>query len=327
MASQGSKPPPKQIQIKNASVHPLVLLHVVDHFLRASISKRICGVLLGSIQRDGTAEVTNAFAIPFDEDRKTGVFYVDHQFVEEMAGMYKRVAAHEVILGWYHSEGEICGNDILIHQTFRAYTNNPLLLVVNVNDMTEELPCKAYLSKKTIAIHSVEEVDTFFNLDVTLVASVPEEVGVEHVLRDVQDQEHVATLTSEVRQKNIGLHVLRNRMNVIKEYLQSVQEGNMPLNQDILYLLQEIFNMMPDINTPVLRNSITKVMNDQSLSIYVASIVRAILSLDGLIVNREKFDTKAVQEKAKKEAEKKEEKEKKEEEEKEKEADKKKAEN
>lgn len=291
MAAIVNKPPPRALQIRSAAVHPLVLLHVVDHFNRATINKRICGVLLGSIQKDGTAEVTNAFAIPFDEDKKTGVFYVDHLYCEEMAGMFKRVTAHEVILGWYHSEGELCGNDILIHQTFRAYTDNPLLLVVNVKEMTEELPCKAYLSRKTVAIHSIEEVDTFYNLDVTLVASVPEEVGVEHVLRDVQDQEHVPTLGAEVNQKRIGLNVLKKRMNVIKDYLQSVQEGNMPLNQDILYLLQEIFNMMPDINTPVLRNSITKVMNDQSLSIYVASIVRSILALDGLIINREKFDT------------------------------------
>jgi hypothetical protein len=62
MAAIVNKPPPRALQIRSAAVHPLVLLHVVDHFNRATINKRICGVLLGSIQKDGTAEVTNAFA-------------------------------------------------------------------------------------------------------------------------------------------------------------------------------------------------------------------------------------------------------------------------
>lgn len=247
----------------------------------------MCGVLLGIIKRNGTVEVTNSFAVPFDEDKKSGVHFMDHSFAEQMYGMFKRVSAKEVIVGWYHSGGELYGNDIEIHQAFRKYTDNPVLLIVNVSHMSNELPVKAYLSKKTIGIHSVEEVDTFFNLDVTLVASGPEEVGVEHVLRDVQDQEHVPTLNEELRQKKIGLEVLRNRMAEIREYLVNVREGNMPLNQDILYLLQDVFNIMPDINTPRLKASLIRVMNNQTLSTYVASIVRSVLALDGLITNRE----------------------------------------
>jgi len=276
----------RKLIINSAAVHPLVLLSVVDHATRVQASKRVVGVVLGNVRADGVAECTNSFAVPFDEDKKSPAWFVDNNFAEEMARMFKKINAKETILGWYHSGGELKAKDIEIQHVFRKYTTNPLLLVVNVNASSHELPVKAYLSEKTIAVHSVEEEDTFVNLDVILEATGPEEVGVEHVLRDVQDVEHVPTLTEELRQKETGLAVLKERLSKVKSYLQDVHDGKLPLNQNILYVLQDLFNVMPDITNPRLKASLIKVTNDQTLSIYVASIVRTILSLDGLITNR-----------------------------------------
>jgi len=277
---------PRKAQIKKAGVHPLVLLSVTDHFNRTNIKKRVVGVVLGKIRSDGVAECRNAYAVPFDEDKKTGDYFVDHLFVQEMFNMFKRVNASETVLGWYHSGGEVKANDITVHQSFQQYCSNPLLLVINVNATSHELPVKAYLSEKAIAVHTTEEVETFTNLDVILVASPPEEVGVEHVLRDVQDMEHIPTLTMELQQKKTGLTILKERLTQIRSYLNDVVEGKLPFNQDILYLLQDLFNVLPDINDPRLKASMIKVTNDQTLSVYVASIVRTVLSLDGLIMNR-----------------------------------------
>lgn len=51
--------------IFQVTVHPLVLLSVVDHFSRVSKSqsvKRVVGVLLGSIKKDKTLDIGNSFA-------------------------------------------------------------------------------------------------------------------------------------------------------------------------------------------------------------------------------------------------------------------------
>ena len=102
-------------------VHPLVLLSVVDHYNRVArdTRKRVVGVLLGEASR-GTVQVTNAFggacaracavvlpasargarlltaalcAVPFEEDeRDPKIWFLDHSYVESMAGMYRRVA-------------------------------------------------------------------------------------------------------------------------------------------------------------------------------------------------------------------------------------------
>lgn len=56
---------------KTATVSPLVLLSVVDHFNRVSkdSKKRVVGVILGDNSTD-TIKVTNSYAIPFEEDEK-----------------------------------------------------------------------------------------------------------------------------------------------------------------------------------------------------------------------------------------------------------------
>lgn len=51
-------------------VHPTVLLSVVDHYNRIAkdTKKRVVGVLLGEYGDKGVLDVTNCFAVPFEED-------------------------------------------------------------------------------------------------------------------------------------------------------------------------------------------------------------------------------------------------------------------
>ena len=52
-------------------MHPLVLLSVVDHYNRTAkdTKKRVVDMLLGSVSK-GVVDVTNSFAVPFEEDDK-----------------------------------------------------------------------------------------------------------------------------------------------------------------------------------------------------------------------------------------------------------------
>ena len=51
-------------------VHPTVLLSVVDHYNRIAkdTKKRVVGVLLGEYGDRGVLDITNCFAVPFEED-------------------------------------------------------------------------------------------------------------------------------------------------------------------------------------------------------------------------------------------------------------------
>lgn len=89
------------------TVHPLVLLSVVDHFNRVSKTqsvKRVVGVLLGSMKNGKDLDIGNSFAVPFDEDEKDkNTWFLDMDYLESMYGMFYKVAAKEKIVGWYHT--------------------------------------------------------------------------------------------------------------------------------------------------------------------------------------------------------------------------------
>ena len=73
-------------------VHPLVLLNVVDHYNRVArdTKRRVVGILLGESDSSGRVDCTNSFAVPFEEDsRDKTVWFLDHDFLEEMAHMFK----------------------------------------------------------------------------------------------------------------------------------------------------------------------------------------------------------------------------------------------
>jgi 26S proteasome regulatory subunit N8 len=74
-------------------IHPLVLLSVTDHYNRVAkdTRKRVVGVLLGSKNRN-LVDVTNSFAVPFEEDLSNPtVWFLDHNFLETMFWMFKKV--------------------------------------------------------------------------------------------------------------------------------------------------------------------------------------------------------------------------------------------
>jgi hypothetical protein len=74
-------------------IHPLVLLSVTDHYNRVAkdTRKRVVGVLLGTRTKN-RVDITNSFAVPFEEDLSNPtVWFLDHNFLESMFWMFKKV--------------------------------------------------------------------------------------------------------------------------------------------------------------------------------------------------------------------------------------------
>lgn len=79
--------------IEKVVVHPLVLLSVTDHHNRVAkeSNRRVVGVLLGEHSK-GQLDVTNCYAVPFEEDeRDPSVWFLDHSYHESMFSMFKRI--------------------------------------------------------------------------------------------------------------------------------------------------------------------------------------------------------------------------------------------
>ncbi|KAJ4416696.1 proteasome regulatory particle subunit [Gnomoniopsis sp. IMI 355080] len=281
---------------RKVSVAPLVLLSVVDHYNRAastsSKNKRVVGVLLG--QNDGkTVRVSNSFAVPFEEDDKDpSVWFLDHNYVESMNEMFKKVNAREKLIGWYHSGPKLRASDLKINELFKRYTPNPLLVIIDVQPKEAGVPTDAYFAVDEIKDDGTTASKTFVNTASIIEAEEAEEIGVEHLLRDIRDVA-AGTLSTRVTNQLQSLQGLHLRLQNIQTYLQKVLDKKLPVNHVILGNLQDVFNLLPNLSTPTkgkgeseLSYALSVKTNDQLMAIYLSSLIRAITAFHDLIENK-----------------------------------------
>ncbi|XP_055353524.1 26S proteasome non-ATPase regulatory subunit 7-like [Paramacrobiotus metropolitanus] len=279
-----------EIVVKRVVVHPLVLLSVVDHFNRmknVGNARRVVGLLLGSLNHTtGELDVSNSFAVPFDEDEKNkSVWFLDHEYLENMYTMFKKVNAREKIVGWYHTGPKLNSNDLEINELIRKYNQNSVLVIIEVSPKKNELPAEAYIAVEEIRDDGTPVRVTFEHVPSEMGAEEAEEVGVEHLLRDIKDTT-VGSLSQLVSNQLSGLKGLRTQLGGIVSYLQKVQNKELPLKPDIINNLQDIFNLLPNINAPSFTDAMTNKTNDQLMVIYLSTMVRSILAMHNLIDNK-----------------------------------------
>jgi 26S proteasome regulatory subunit N8 len=268
-------------------VHPLVLLSVVDHYNRVSkdTNNRVAGVLLGSVHK-GVVDVTNSFAVPFEEDAKDpSIWFFDHNYVETMFGMFRRVAAREVIVGWYSTGPKIKKNDIDIHELFKRYLPNPVYVIIDVKPKDVGIPTDAFISIEEVQDEKSQPKLTFAHVASEMGALEAEEIGVEHLLRDVKDTT-VSDLHSSVSTRLTALKALRSRLSDIHKYLQDVVANKLSINHQILYNLQDVFNLLPGLQIQETQDAFITETNDTMLVMYISSIIRCVSALHNLINNQ-----------------------------------------
>ncbi|KAH9362194.1 hypothetical protein HPB48_002172 [Haemaphysalis longicornis] len=328
-----------ELAVSKVVVHPLVLLSVVDHFNRMGKighHDRVVGILLGSWKEKGVLDVSNSFAVPFDEDEKDkSVWFLDHDYLENMYSMFKKVNARERIVGWYHTGPNLHPSDIPINELVRRYCSTSVLVIIDAQLLSIGLPTEAYIAVEEVHDDGTPTTKTFEHVPSEIGAEEAEEVGVEHLLRDIKDTT-LGTLSQRITNQLMGLKGLQGQVHHIRNYLEQASSpgragavhragqnalairaweaaqkrrghkivvsrslllrvlsfavqvvlGNLPVNHTIIYQLQDIFNLLPDIGLQEFVKSLYVKTNDQMLVVYLASLVRSVVALHNLINNK-----------------------------------------
>lgn len=283
--------------IEDVTMHPLVLLSAADHYHRVArgTRKRVVGVLLGTVHK-GSVDCTNSFAVPFEEDsRNPAVFYLDHNYLESMLAMFRKVNAKEGVVGFYSTGPSIRPNDLRIHDIVRRFLPKncmtpPVFCIIDIRPDRQSLPTTSY--------KVVEEVSTkegqrqvklsFAHVPSSMGAQEAEEVGVEHLLRDINDPT-VSTVASLIKGKISGLSTLTEKLVECKDYLEACARGDCKVNPEIVANLQTILNLLPNLNTEDMVRAMLVKTNDMQMAIYLSALIRSVIALHDLINNRIRF--------------------------------------
>jgi 26S proteasome regulatory subunit N8 len=276
---------------RTVMVHPLVLLSVVDHYYRVAkdTRRRVVGVLLGSWKSNNTIlDVSNSFALPFEEDDKEpAIWFLDHNYLENMWAMFRKVNARERIVGWYHTGPRLQSSDLDINGVVKRFTPSPALVIIDVHHREIGLPTNAYMAVEETQLQGNASKWTFRHLPTEMTAEEAEDIGVEHLLRDVRG-DVAGSLNSRILSLVNSLQGMCNRLDMICRYLDEVAQGAYPVNQDILYNLQDVlFNASGLHGLDEGRLKALAVKGGDSLFVlYVASLIRSIIAVHNLITNK-----------------------------------------
>jgi 26S proteasome regulatory subunit N8 len=232
-----------------------------------------------------------------------------------MTSMFRKVSAREKLIGWYHSGPKLRASDLEINELFKRYTPNPLLVIIDVQPKEVGVPTDAYFAVDEIKDDGTTTGRTFVHTPSTIEAEEAEEIGVEHLLRDIRDVA-VGTLSTRITSQLQSLQGLHLRLRDIATYLKKVLDDELPINHAILGNLQDVFNLLPNLSTPTppptaasgaLQNgndhattpgavaaaqtselalAMSVKSNDQLMTIYLSSLIRAITAFHDLIENK-----------------------------------------
>jgi 26S proteasome regulatory subunit N8 len=273
----------------NVAVHPIVLLSIADHHSRVVQSvqkKRVIGILLGDEFR-GQVNVVQCFAVPFEEDpADSKVWFVDTNFIDDMYDLHRKVTLKERIIGWYSSKHTVSPNDLDIHHSMRRYTPQPVFITTDVGASDpHEIPVSAYIGVEIVRTDGHPMVTSFQNIPTVVDFLEIEEIGVEHLLRDIKDVD-VSAIGTTLTNSTHGLAALESRLKKISNYLGDVIAKKLPVDPEIIGIVQSIFNFLPNLVLPDTARSVMTESDQSSFEIFLGQLCRSVVVVHDLVNHR-----------------------------------------
>jgi len=216
--------------------------------------------------------------------------------------MFKKVNARERLIGWYHTGPKLHASDQEINDLFKRFIARPVMVIVDVREQAVGMPTDAYFAVEEIKDDGTETRKTFLHVPSAIEAEEAEEIGVEHLLRDIKDST-TTTLATRVSEQLSSLRGLQSRLSDIQKYLVEVAAGTMPVNHQIIYHLQDALNLLPDLSDPMTTQSFAASTNDSMLVVYLSSLLRAVIALHALVDNKATIGRAEMEEEEKREKE------------------------
>jgi 26S proteasome regulatory subunit N8 len=207
-----------------------------------------------------------------------------------MLTMFRKVNAKERVVGFYSTGPQIRPNDLRIYdivQRFVTSNTPPVFCIIDIRPNRPSIPTTAYkVVEQASTGHQVRL--TFAHVPSLIGAMEAEEVGVEHLLRDINDPT-VSTVASLIKAKMAGLSTLTEKLVEMKDYLEACIAGDKQVNQDIVANMQTILNLLPNLNTDELVRAMLVKTNDMHMAIYLSALIRSVIALHDLVNNKIRY--------------------------------------
>lgn len=205
--------------------------------------------------------------------------------------MFRKVNAKERVVGFYSTGPQIRPNDLRIYDLVSRFTvgspYSPVFCIIDIRPNRQSIPTTAYKVVEEVSSgnDSNQRNRQFAHVPSLIGAMEAEEVGVEHLLREINDPT-VSTVASLIKAKMSGLATLAEKLVECQQYLEACVRGEKKMNPEISANMQTILNLLPNLNTEDLVRSMLVKTNDMHMAIYLSALIRSVIALHDLVNNK-----------------------------------------
>jgi len=266
-------------------VQPVVILNILDHFIRRNDGANAIGTLLGIIS-EGVVEIKNCFPVPHNDTEQVAV---DQEFLHNMLDLHHKVNPKENIVGWYSTVSAITDSTVIFHEFFGketatttvagAVTYPPIHLNVDTNLSNCTLSVKACMST-TVILGERQFGNQFLPLPVEIQTNDTEKIAVD-ILRkgSLSVSGKAAPLVSELQGLESSLKKLLEMLDKISEYVNSVLSDKKPGDNAVGRFLIDAVSALPKLEASTLEKMFDNNLQDLLLVVYLANLTRTQLQL------------------------------------------------
>ena len=235
--------------VRQVKVAPVVLLNVLDHFIRRKEEKkRVIGTLLGRFSTGGIVEITDSFPLPHSENGDEVL--VDTEYHKSMFDLYNRVNATEELVGWYATGTETDLKSVIIHEFYARECVNPVHLLIDAELSSDRFDMNAFVST-AYKIGDLALSSEFRPIPVCMKPAKAEKVGLDVLFKNKRREEGDVTspvMASEIENLEKSLERLLELLDTIGKTVDAVVAGEIEGNVTTGRFLAETLTMVPRMN-------------------------------------------------------------------------------
>lgn len=271
-------------------LHPLVIINVSEHYTRTRAQNdgagvNVFGAILG-VQDGRRVEVFNSFELVTTAVGDHDV--IDTEFLESKSMQFKEVFPNLDLLGWYTTGAAVTDGHMAVHKQMMRVNESPLFLLLDPapKSTARELPLSVFES--VVEIKDDKQTTAFVNTGYGLATEEAERIGIDHVAK-------VSGSTGPTTSSEVTLHLsthrsamemMRERIVIIRNYLQAVETGEIPRNHQILREIAGLCSRLPIGSDSTAGTKFLKNTNDALLISYMAMMTKGFNAMSEML---EKF--------------------------------------
>ena len=257
-------------------VHPVAVLHVLDHHSRRQ-EGRVIGTLLG--RRDGnTVIVTNCFAVPHAE--RGDEVAIGKDFNKKMLALHMR-SSKEMVVGWYASAADnlIADTSSLIHEFYAGECDDgdPIHLVVDTRLLDSALQMKAYKSAPVI-LQGEHVGNLFHELQLTLHSNESETICLHEMIHGGEKKKKDDS-SSENNALQVSMEKLYELLDRTLSYVDAVVDGTVEADAEKGRQIADTLATVPRVRPEIFDKLFHDSLQDLLMVTYLSNITRTQLEI------------------------------------------------